>query len=676
MSGMGSSLQTGNSTMVAAFRAALIHQGIFIAVIFALLIAGWISFREWLPATRAGSSGKADSAGSTLAEPAARRVLRIAFGVLWIFDGILQLQPAMPVGLPSQVIVPASTGSPGWVKHIVNWAANAWTYHPVTAAASVVWIQIGIGIWLLVAGRGAWSRMGGLAGVAWGLIVWVFGEAFGGVFGPGLSWLFGAPGAVLFYCVAGGLIALPLRAWATPRLGRLILAVVGLCFVGMGVLQAWPGRGFWQGTRHGQPGSLTSMIRDMSQVSQPHFLSALLSDFGSFVAAHGFAVNLFVVIVLAAIGAALLTGQPRLLRPALVAVVLLCLADWILIEDLGFFGGVGTDPNSMIPMALVIIGGYLALVCVPAAVAGPAEVPADGPASGPAAVPADGPASGPASGPADGPASGPADGPAKGAGDSTEPADEAAPPQDNRPAAGTRPVLNWRGRFSPTGLRRTAAAASLGSVAAVGALAMTALGAIPMASASADPNADPIIAQAIAGSSAMLDYPAPAFQLSDQHGTPVTLASLRGRAVLLTFLDPVCTTDCPLIAQEFREAGQMLGANSKRVALVAVVTNPIYRSPVFTQAFDRQERMDKVPDWLYLTGSLPQLTNAWRAYNIAVQTEPAGAMVAHSDIAFVIDRAGHVREELNADPGPGTASSTSSFAVVLANAAEHALRSS
>ena len=59
MSGMGSSLQTGNSTMVAAFRAALIHQGIFIAVIFALLLVGWISFREWLPAARAGSSGSA-----------------------------------------------------------------------------------------------------------------------------------------------------------------------------------------------------------------------------------------------------------------------------------------------------------------------------------------------------------------------------------------------------------------------------------------------------------------------------------------------------------------------------------------------------------------------------------------------------------------------------------------
>ena len=338
-----------------------------IAVIFALLVAGWISVREWLPAARAG-----DPAGSALAEPTARRMLRIGFGVLWIFDGLLQIQPAMPLGLPSQVMVPASASSPGWVQHVVTWAANAWTYHPVTAAASAVWIQIGIGIWLLVAARGVWSRLGGLVSVGWGLIVWVFGEAFGGVFGHGLTWLFGAPGAVLFYCVAGGLIALPVRAWATPRLGRIILAAMGLFFAGMAVLQAWPGRGFWQGTLHGQPGTLTAMVRNMSQTSQPHFLSALVSSFGSFVAAHGFAVNLLVVIMLAGIGTALLSGQPRLLRPAIVVMGVLCLADWVLIEDLGFLGGVGTDPNSMIPMVLVVAGGYLALTRVPAAVAVPA----------------------------------------------------------------------------------------------------------------------------------------------------------------------------------------------------------------------------------------------------------------------------------------------------------------
>jgi hypothetical protein len=29
----------------------------------------------------------------------------------------------------------------------------------------------------------------------------------------------------------------------------------------------------------------------------------------------------------------------------------------VLIEDLGIFGGLGTDPNSMIPMALILLAG-------------------------------------------------------------------------------------------------------------------------------------------------------------------------------------------------------------------------------------------------------------------------------------------------------------------------------
>ena len=74
----------------------------------------------------------------------------------------------------------------------------------------------------LAAGRppGRLVPAGPLAGVGWGLVVWVFGESFGGVFAPGLTWLFGAPGAVLVYVVAGALIALPKRVWHDPRLGQ------------------------------------------------------------------------------------------------------------------------------------------------------------------------------------------------------------------------------------------------------------------------------------------------------------------------------------------------------------------------------------------------------------------------------------------------------------------------
>jgi hypothetical protein len=48
---------------------------------------------------------------------------------------------------------------------------------------------------------------------------------------------------------------------------------------------------------------------------------------------------------------------------------------------------------------------------------------------------------------------------------------------------------------------------------------------------------------------------------------------------------------------------------------------------------------------------------------------PAGGMVEHGDVAYVIDPAGRVRTELNFDPGPGTSATRSSFAAELASAA-------
>ena len=142
----------------------------------------------------------------------------------------------------------------------------------------------------------------------------------------------------------------------------------------------------------------------------------------------------------------------------------------------------------------------------------------------------------------------------------------------------------------------------------------------------------------------------------------------------MTFLDPVCTTDCPIIGAEFKAAGLLLGRQDADVELVAIVANPTYRSAAFTQAFDREEGLNTVPNWLYLTGSLSQLSQVWRQYGITVENLPAGAMSAHNDLAVVIDRTGHIRDEVGADPGPGTASTESSFSVLLSQYARQALR--
>ena len=155
------------------------------------------------------------------------------------------------------------------------------------------------------------------------------------------------------------------------------------------------------------------------------------------------------------------------------------------------------------------------------------------------------------------------------------------------------------------------------SLACFGAIGIVLLGAAPMASASLDPNADPIVARAIDGTPSAENIVAPAFRLLDQRGRTVSLSALRGKTVALTFLDPVCTSDCPLIAQEFRAADGLLGAEAHSVELVAIDANPLYRAQSYTIAFDDQEGLERLSNWLYLTGSVAELNRGLGCLRLA-----------------------------------------------------------
>jgi len=380
---------------------------------------------------------------------------------------------------------------------------------------------------------------------------------------------------------------------------------MGLFFIGMALLQAWPGRGFWQGQVRpaATAGTLTAMVQQMAQTPQPSLFSSWVAAFGRFDAAHGWAVNLFVVVALAAIGAAFLSARPRLVRVGVIGGAVVCLATWVLVQDLGFLGGVGTDPNSMVPMTLVFVAGYLAVTGAPAVVEATTMVPLTASVGG---------------------------------------------------------TSLW-GRLvaDPTYTFR--------SIAALGAIGIVLVGAVPMAAAATSPHADPILAQAVDGTPEAIDKPASGFNLVDQYDKPVSLASLRGKTVALTFLDDTCTTDCPVIAQEFRSADSALGSAARQVDMVAINANPQFITPDYLAAFDHQEGLEGVANWRYLTGSLPELRDVWESYGEEVIYLPAGAMISHGEFAYVIDATGHIRYVLDTDPGPATAAMSSSFSAVLAS---------
>jgi cytochrome oxidase Cu insertion factor (SCO1/SenC/PrrC family) len=84
--------------------------------------------------------------------------------------------------------------------------------------------------------------------------------------------------------------------------------------------------------------------------------------------------------------------------------------------------------------------------------------------------------------------------------------------------------------------------------------------------------------------------------------------------------------------------------------------------------------MDGVRNWVYLTGTPTQLQHVWASYGAApAEILPAGSMIGHGDYAFVIDKVGHMREELGFDTGPGTEATKASFAAELTDAARQLL---
>jgi cytochrome oxidase Cu insertion factor (SCO1/SenC/PrrC family) len=612
MPGMGRAPGAGNSTIIHDFHSALGRQAVLILVVLLLLFVAWNGLRS-LQYKRAVASGEQFPPPRRLItpEPPARRVLRIGFGALWVIDGLLQLQQSMPLGLPSNVLRPAASSSPEWVQRLVGFGVEAWTRHPTAAATSAVWIQLGIGLFLLVAPRGRWSRLAGLGSVGWGMVVWVFGEAFGGLFAPGLTVLFGAPGGVLLYVIGGGLLALPDRAWLGQRLGRVIVAAAGIFLVVMAVLQAWPGRGFWQGGTAAKPGTLGGMVQQMAAAPQPHFLSSAVSSFASFEEAHGWGVNLFVVVALSATGLALLSGRRPLLYPTVMCLIVLGLADWVLIEDFGVWGGTGTDPNSVVPFLLLLLAGYLGIVRPPAT------------------------------------------------------AENVVPGSPDSTVKGNA-ARKWWELIDSSYAGRVAAA--------IGSIAVIVIGTAPMVAAAANDRTDTDLVEAINGAPQAASNPAPDFHLVDQRGQPVSLTSLRGYTVAMTFLDPVCTTDCPLIAQEFKAASQMLGSSASKVRFVAIAANPQYHSLTAIDDFDRQEGLDSQSNWLYLTGSTSTLAAVLNSYGVAVVNGVSGSMTVHADLAYVIDPQGVTRWVINADPG-SSAADRSSFSSLLVSQIDQVIHS-
>jgi cytochrome oxidase Cu insertion factor (SCO1/SenC/PrrC family) len=134
--------------------------------------------------------------------------------------------------------------------------------------------------------------------------------------------------------------------------------------------------------------------------------------------------------------------------------------------------------------------------------------------------------------------------------------------------------------------------------------------------------------------------PAPAIALRDQDGRRLSLAALRGRPVLLTFMDSRCHAQCPV---EGRQLAAVLRAlpPAQRPTLVVVGVDPAGDTPRSIVHAMRKWTLAGPWRWHWLRGTRAQLARVWHAYGVTV--DPRTGDIAHSLVLYLVDRDGSER---------------------------------
>jgi cytochrome oxidase Cu insertion factor (SCO1/SenC/PrrC family) len=136
---------------------------------------------------------------------------------------------------------------------------------------------------------------------------------------------------------------------------------------------------------------------------------------------------------------------------------------------------------------------------------------------------------------------------------------------------------------------------------------------------------------------------APGFTLTDQHGQLLAMSALRGKVVVLEFMDPHCTDICPLVSAEFVAAYHDLGPLAGKVVFAAVNVNRYHATVRDVTLYSDEHQLISIPDWHFFTGPVGSLQAVWRGYGITVQARGPNADVVHTSSVYFIDPQGWER---------------------------------
>jgi protein SCO1 len=134
---------------------------------------------------------------------------------------------------------------------------------------------------------------------------------------------------------------------------------------------------------------------------------------------------------------------------------------------------------------------------------------------------------------------------------------------------------------------------------------------------------------------------APEFSLTDQNGQPVTLASLRGKTLLVDFVYTHCMGPCPILTAKHVELQRALLPETRaRVQLVSITLDPANDTPEVLTRY-AVERGADLSDWSFLTGPEAEVAEVVKAYGVGTLRAPDGS-IDHVVATFLVDGQGRI----------------------------------
>ena len=293
-----------------------------------------------------------------------RKALQRLLGVLWLIDGLLQLQPQMfTMNMVNGVMKPMLQGQPGVVEPSLQFIVNQTTLHLILVNLLIVIVQVLLGLgFLLLPDR--WVKELVIVSFVWALIVWYGGEGMSMLLTGTSSILSGAPGAVLLYPLLG------LAIWPRPSsratstqttertrddglLSRRALRWVlsGFWFFAA-LLQLQPN--WWQ---QGQISQAIGAMVGQGGLNKL-FVDPVLTPLSNATANIEIPLNIILIVVFLALGVSLAVVKEKQLRFVLIASIIVSVLFWYASEAFGMImTGMATDFNSgllVVVMALAV----------------------------------------------------------------------------------------------------------------------------------------------------------------------------------------------------------------------------------------------------------------------------------------------------------------------------------